>query len=142
MPGLFSVGLVVLLASYLPHFSCAQRLLAERMITIVAYFRAEVVNFIFGGRNSGQSKKKTAAPALRRVSISLLRSSNVWRLWLSIAPPGIMGNHGFGDCKDAGLAIELDPVGGIRRKLDFAGFCPKPGDYVPNRTSPPELRQQ
>ena len=47
MPDLLSVGLVELPASDLPHFSCAQRLLAERMTTIVAYFRAQVVNFIF-----------------------------------------------------------------------------------------------
>ncbi|SPF36636.1 hypothetical protein SBA1_160006 [Candidatus Sulfotelmatobacter kueseliae] len=59
MPDLFSVGLVELLAFDLPHFCCAQRLLAERMITIVAYFRAEVVHFIFGGRNSGQSELET-----------------------------------------------------------------------------------
>ncbi len=56
MPDLFLGGLVERLASYLPHFCCAQRLLAERMITMVAYFHAPVVNFIFGGRNSGQSK--------------------------------------------------------------------------------------
>ncbi len=74
----------------------------------MAYFCAQAVKFIFGGRNSGQRKVKRAASAFkgRRSSISLLRNSNVWRLWLSIAPPGIMGNHIFGDCKDAGLAIE------------------------------------
>ena len=59
MPDLLSVGLVELPASDLPHFSCAQRLLAERMITIVAYFRAKVVNFIFGGRNTGQNAERT-----------------------------------------------------------------------------------
>ena len=58
MPDLLSAGLVELPASDLPHFSCAQRLLAERMITIVAYFRAEVVNFIFGGRNTGQNRNE------------------------------------------------------------------------------------
>jgi len=31
-----------------------QHSLAERMITIVTYFRSQVVKFIFGGRNSGQ----------------------------------------------------------------------------------------
>jgi len=31
-----------------------QHFLAERMITIVTYFRSQVVKFIFGGRNSGQ----------------------------------------------------------------------------------------
>ncbi len=66
MPGLFSVGLVELLASYLPHFSCAQRLLAEKMITIVAYFRARVVEFIFGGRNTGQRKSKEGGSSIQR----------------------------------------------------------------------------
>jgi hypothetical protein len=28
------------------------------MITIVAYFRAQVVNFIFGGRNTGQNRNE------------------------------------------------------------------------------------
>jgi hypothetical protein len=28
------------------------------MITIVAYFRAEVVNFIFAGRNTGQNRNE------------------------------------------------------------------------------------
>jgi hypothetical protein len=56
VPDLVSVGLVELLAFDLPDFCCAQRLLAERIIPMVAYFRAQVVNFIFGGRNSGQSK--------------------------------------------------------------------------------------
>lgn len=58
MPDLFLVGLVELPASDLPHFSCAQRLPAERMITIVAHFRALVVSFIFGGRNSGQEEQE------------------------------------------------------------------------------------
>jgi len=35
-----------------------QHFLAERMITIVTYFRSEVVNFIFGGRNSGQNAER------------------------------------------------------------------------------------
>ena len=34
------------------------------MITIVAHFRAAVVNFIFGGRNSGQSEKKEGDPSI------------------------------------------------------------------------------
>lgn len=51
----YMVRLVKLLACWEPHFSCAQQLLAERMIIIVAYLRGEVVKFIFGGRNSGQS---------------------------------------------------------------------------------------
>ena len=52
------VGLVERLISWLLHFSCAQRLLAERMIIIVAHFRTQVVKFIFAGRNSGQSDTK------------------------------------------------------------------------------------
>jgi hypothetical protein len=51
----YMVRLVKLLASWKPHFSCAQQLLAERMITIVAHFCTRVVKFIFGGRNSGQN---------------------------------------------------------------------------------------
>jgi hypothetical protein len=58
LPGLCSVGLIELLTSWLPHFSCARRLLAERMITIVAHFRTEVVEFISGGRSSGQSETR------------------------------------------------------------------------------------
>ena len=61
---------------------------------------------------------------------------------LSVAAFGIMRHDVFGECKDAGLSVELDPVRGIRRELDFAGFCPKPGNYIPNRTSPQELGQQ
>src|SRR4029077_182361 len=53
-----------------------------------------------------------------------------------------MGDHVFGNGKDAGLSIELDPVGGIRRKLDFPGSCPKPGDHVSNGTAAPELCNQ
>jgi len=37
-----------------------QRFLAERMITILTYFRSQVVKFIFGGRNSGQWQPKAA----------------------------------------------------------------------------------
>ena len=35
-----------------------QHFLAERMITIVTYFRSQVVKFIFGGRNSGQRRNE------------------------------------------------------------------------------------
>jgi hypothetical protein len=52
---LYMVRLVKLLTSWEPHFSYAQQLLAERMITIVAHFGTQVVKFIFGGRNSGQN---------------------------------------------------------------------------------------
>ena len=41
------VGLDELLVSDLPDFSYAQRLLAERMIIIVAHFCTWVVNFLF-----------------------------------------------------------------------------------------------
>ena len=60
----------------------------------------------------------------------------------SIAGLGIMRHDVFGKCKDAGLSVELNPVCGIRGKFDLAGFSPKPSDYIPNRTCPPELRQQ
>src|ERR1700758_3519228 len=53
-----------------------------------------------------------------------------------------MDDHVFGNGKDAGLPIELDPVVGIRRKLDFAGSCPKPGNHVSNGTAATKLRQQ
>jgi hypothetical protein len=35
-----------------------QHFLAEGMITMVTYFRSEVVKFIFGGRNSGQRRNE------------------------------------------------------------------------------------
>src|ERR1700732_2468229 len=35
-----------------------QHFLAERIITIVTYFRSQVVEFIFGGRNSGQRRSE------------------------------------------------------------------------------------
>jgi hypothetical protein len=54
----YMVRRVKLLASWKPHFSCAQQLLAERMITIVAHFWMQVVKFIFGGRNSGQQESE------------------------------------------------------------------------------------
>jgi hypothetical protein len=56
VPGPHLAGLIGLVASCLPHISSAQRLPVERIITIVAYFRAQVVKFIFGGRNSGQKR--------------------------------------------------------------------------------------
>jgi len=60
----------------------------------------------------------------------------------SVAALRIMGDDVLGDSEDAGLSVELDSVGRIRGKLDHAGFCPQPGDYVPNGSSPPELRHQ
>ncbi len=56
LPYLFSAGLDGIAVFSLPHISGAQRLLAERMITIVAHFRTQVVKFIFAGRNSGQEQ--------------------------------------------------------------------------------------
>jgi len=47
--GLALVSLCQLLDGWSP-----QPLLAERVIIIVTDFCSEVVNFIFGGRNSGQ----------------------------------------------------------------------------------------
>jgi hypothetical protein len=111
------------------------------MITIVAHFRATVVNFIFGGRNSGQNRNGPDQQFRRRPSQQFLSCLLDCRLAL-IADLGIMRHDVFGKCKDAVLSVELDPFCGIRGKLDLTGFCPKPGDYVPNRTSPPELRQQ
>jgi hypothetical protein len=71
VPDLFLVGLAELPASDLPHFSYAQRLLTERMTTIVAHFRAQVVSFIFGGRNTGQNaegKRKERRGTLLKVT--------------------------------------------------------------------------
>lgn len=61
-------GLVELLASWLLDFSCAQRLLAGKMITMVAHFPARVVNFIFGGRNSGQNTTKSDKPVIQSLA--------------------------------------------------------------------------
>jgi len=47
-----------------------QRFLAERMITILTYFRSQVVKFIFGGRNSGQTRNEEGSNTL------LLRDTN------------------------------------------------------------------
>ena len=66
--GAHLAGLVELLASWLRYFSCARRLLAQRMITIVAYFRALAVNFIFAGRNSGQEGTKRELGLIVRCS--------------------------------------------------------------------------
>jgi hypothetical protein len=54
----YMVRLVKLLTFWEPHFSYAQQLLAERTITIVAHFCTQVVKFIFGGRNSGQERRR------------------------------------------------------------------------------------
>ena len=64
--GAHLVRLVELLVFWLPHFCCAQRLLAEKMITIVAYLHPWVVKFAFRGRSSGQEgrRKRTALPQM------------------------------------------------------------------------------
>jgi hypothetical protein len=114
------------------------------MITIVAHFHAPVVKFIFGGRNYGQNRNEgdtiiMQARAKPKDSVVALLLDCRRAL---IASLGIMRHDVFGECKYAALSIELDPVRRIRCKLDFPGFCPQPGDYIPNRTSPPELCQQ
>jgi len=43
------------------------------MITIVTYFRSEVVKFIFGGRNSGQRRSEEGR---KRASVS---DANEWQ---------------------------------------------------------------
>jgi hypothetical protein len=67
---LFSAGLDGIAVFSLPHVSGAQRLLAERMITIVAHFRAQGVKFLFAGRNSGQPNKSTERLAFPWSSVS------------------------------------------------------------------------
>lgn len=49
-------GLAELLISDWHYIYCARLVLAEKIISIVAYFRAQMVNFIFAGRYSGQSE--------------------------------------------------------------------------------------
>jgi hypothetical protein len=51
-----------------------QHFLAERMITMVTYFRSAVVKFIFGGRNSGQRRDEESA------NEPPLRDANEWQL--------------------------------------------------------------
>lgn len=114
------------------------------MITILTHFRAQVVKFVFAGRNSGQKERKTTSAGTQipagpeqtpRVALMGCTRS-------SIATPRIMGQHVPGDRKDAGLPIKLYPVGGISGELDFAGFCPQPGDHVANGTASTKLCQQ
>jgi len=50
-----------------------QRFLAERMITILTYFRSQVVEFIFGGRNSGQTRNEEGTNTL------LFSDTNEWQ---------------------------------------------------------------
>jgi hypothetical protein len=53
-----SLGEDNVLVSDLPYVSCTQRVLAERMIIMLAHSCAHVVNFVFAGRNSGRKRKK------------------------------------------------------------------------------------
>ena len=55
---------------------------------------------------------------------------------------GIMNYHIFRNRKDALLPVKFDPVGGIGRELDLAGFCPKSGHHISNRTTSLKLRHQ
>ena len=50
-----------------------QYFLAERIITIVTYFRSQVVKFIFGGRNSGQRRNEEGTNELP------LSDANEWQ---------------------------------------------------------------
>lgn len=83
------VRLVKLLASWRPHFSCAQQLLAERMIIIVAYLRTEVVKFIFGGRSSGQNASGNIEMAAEFDQINCIAPFRDTRM--SIAVPRMTG---------------------------------------------------
>jgi hypothetical protein len=120
------VRLVKLLASWEPHFSCAQQLLAERMITIVAHFCTQVVKFIFGGRNSGQQGREVRS--LRHSNAHLARTDSraavMWATRPSVAALRVVHYHVPGDGKYAGLSLELDPISGIGRKLHLPGLGP------------------
>lgn len=55
---ILAVRLVALSLSELPYAWFPQHLLAKRMITIMAYFRSQVVKFVFCGRISGQKARE------------------------------------------------------------------------------------
>ena len=128
-----------------------QRFLAERMITIVTYFRSQVVKFIFGGRNSGQTETKagtnnfcsatfaneSSADSKPRICSEATQAKALMCLvfgsWVTTSPET--------------ARMQLCPSNWIRSaeigcKFDLARFGPKPGDDIPNRTSPLELRHQ
>jgi hypothetical protein len=68
----------------------------------------------------------------------------VTRLWAvrpSIAALGVVNYHVLGDGKYAGLPLELDPIGGVGRKLHLPGLGPQPGDHATNRTASTKLGQ-
>jgi hypothetical protein len=50
-----------------------QHFLAKRVITIVTYFRSQVVKFVFGGRNSGQRRNEEGTNELP------LSNANEWQ---------------------------------------------------------------
>ena len=118
----------------------SQHFLAERIITIVTHFLAQVVKFIFGGRNSGQRRNEEATLSLydaRNANGSQPPDSKIL-----ICGLGIMDHNIFRDRQDAPLPLKFDPVGGIGREFDFAGFCPKSGHHISNRTTPVKLCNQ
>ncbi len=108
----------------------------------MAHFCTQVVKFIFAGRNSGQQESETSPAFKCRRTRTDSRAALRWAARPSIAALGVVNYHVLGDGKYAGLPLELDPVGGIRRKFDFAGFCAQPGDDVTNRTASTKLGQQ
>jgi len=55
---------------------------------------------------------------------------------------GIMNYHIFRNRKYAPLSVKFDPVRGIGRELNFAGFRPKSGHHISNRTTSLKLRNQ
>jgi hypothetical protein len=55
---------------------------------------------------------------------------------------GIMKYHVFRNRQYAPLSVKFDPVRGIGRELDFAGFRPKSGHHISNRTTSLKLRNQ
>jgi hypothetical protein len=110
-----------------------QTFLAEKIITIVTYFRLQVVKFIFGGRNSGQSRDEEDRPlhtmstdgrgGQESDSKALIRG-----LW-------IMNYHIFRDRKYALLPVKFDPVRGIGRELDFTRFSSQSGHHISKGTT-------
>ena len=115
------------------------------MITIVAHFRAQVVKFIFAGRNSGQEQTEAQDGWYSQWpsgSIGLPAKLKPPGQTLSIAALRVVNHHILRDGKYAGLSLELDPVGGVGCKFDDAGFGTKPGDDIPNRTPSAKLGQQ
>jgi hypothetical protein len=111
----------------------SQRFLAERIMTIVTHFRAQVVKFIFGGRNSGQRRNEEATLLLYDAINA--NGSQPPDSKILICGLGIMDHNIFRNGQDAPLPVKFDPVGGIGREFDFAGFCPKSSHHTSNRTA-------